>query len=505
MGSRHLPRVVLTCYAAATAAAAPLNVVYILSDDMRADLGSYGLPAVTPHLDALAASGVRFQHSFCQLSVCSPSRQSFLTGRRPDRSRVWNFIDSNSLNTSAIPGHFRDHGYLALGLGKTFHEAGGAWNADAYWTLDPASGGLPYFPYESNVCPHGGEGGGHCTVPDGPSGESVIYDYRLLNATLQYLSHAANVTRSTGQPFFLMTGFRDPHAPWAAPQRMWDLYNESEIAVASSPLLGEGTPLIAWSDQLDVMLANGTSFPFSPYKAVPDWVARDQRHAYYAAISYVDEHVGQIVAQLEAEGLADSTIVVFHADHGYGLGEHGYWEKKADFDMIVRVPLIIRVPGKKAGAVATSYVDLVDIFPTLAKLAGLPPPPADTDGDDFSALFDDPTRVLKTEAFHQYPACGMSSFNETRDECNSTPRTEFNFMSYSVRNTQWRFTRWLVWNNVSLTSDWDGDYVDELYAHAGDNSTSFDAWDNVNLASANPGVVAQLAARLRAFFDRTWT
>ena len=176
------------------------------------------------------------------------------------------------------------------------------------------------------------------------------------------------------------------------------------------------------------------------------------------------------------------------------------WEKKADFDMIVRVPLIIRVPGKKTG-VASSFVDLVDVFPTLAKLAGLPPPPADTDGDDFSALFDDPSQVLKSEAFHQYPACGMTSFNETRDECNET---QFNFMSYSVRNTQWRFTRWLVWNNSTLTSDWDGDRVDELYAHAGDNSTSFDAWDNENVAAANPDVVTQLAARLRAFFDRTW-
>jgi iduronate 2-sulfatase len=311
--------------AALSCCAAPpnLNVLYILSDDMRADLGSYELPAVTPNLDALAASSVRFTHSFCQLSVCSPSRQSFLTGRRPDRSQVWNFLDSNPLNASAIPGHFRDNGYLTLGLGKTFHEDGGAWNADAFWSLDPATDGLPYFPYEDNECPNGGEGGGHCAVPDGDAGESKIFDYRLLNSTLQYLAHAANVRRLTGRPFFLMTGFRDPHAPWAAPQRMYDLYNESEIAVAASPLLGEGTPLIAWSDQLNVELANGTSFPFSPHKAVPDWVARDQRHAYYAAISYVDEHVGKILAMLEGYGLADSTIVVFHADHGYGLGEHG--------------------------------------------------------------------------------------------------------------------------------------------------------------------------------------
>lgn len=111
--------------AALSAAAAPVprpNVVYILSDDMRADLGAYGLPTKTPNLDKLASQGLLFRNAYCQISVCSPSRQSFLTGRRPDSSKVWNFIDANPLNTTAIPGFFRDAGYLALGLGKTFHE-----------------------------------------------------------------------------------------------------------------------------------------------------------------------------------------------------------------------------------------------------------------------------------------------------------------------------------------------------------------------------------------------
>jgi hypothetical protein len=103
------------------------NVLYFLADDMRADWGAYGLPVSTPHLDALAKDALLFEHAFCQMSVCSPSRQSFMTSRRPDTHQVWNFIDANPLNTSATPGHFKDHGYLTLGLGKTFHEKGGAW------------------------------------------------------------------------------------------------------------------------------------------------------------------------------------------------------------------------------------------------------------------------------------------------------------------------------------------------------------------------------------------
>ena len=398
---RGLPRAALLLYAASSAArpnvmgsnvrglplaalllrAAPSttqsNVVYVLSDDLRADLGAYGLPVVTPHIDALAADGLTFAHAFCQMSVCSPSRQSFMTGLRPDTHRVWNFIDANPTRSRSVAGWFRDHGYAALGLGKTFHEDAGAWNADAYWNTTL----LPYYPYEANACPKpsGGEGGGHCAEPD-----AAIYDARLLNATLAALDVAA-----AHEPFFLMSGFRDPHAPWAAPQRMYDLYDEGDIAVAAHQVLPAGAPRIAWSNCLDVRLANGTSFAYGPETAVPDWVARDQRRAYdfqrgeaaepprappfryYAAVSYVDEHVGAIVAALRDGGKYDESIVVFHSDHGYHLGEHGErepayetrapsysrerrWEKKSNFDLAVRVPLHAFVGASFLASTATS-------------------------------------------------------------------------------------------------------------------------------------------------------
>ena len=474
----------------------PSNVIYLVFDDMRSDLGAYGSPAATPHLDQLAAEGLLFRYAFCQISVCSPSRHSFLSGRRPDRNKVWNFLDASPLNASAIPGHFRRHGYLTLGLGKTFHEAGGAWNAEAFWSPDK-----PYFPYTANVCPHGNEGGGHCTVPD-----DQIYDWKLRNATLTYLKFAMTQRKATGQPFFLMAGFRDPHAPWAAPKRMYDLYNQSALAVAQHRSLGVGSPLISWSNQLVVRLENGTSFDYGPYSPVPDWVARDQRHAYYSAVSYVDEHVGEILALLEHEGMSGETIVVAHSDHGYHLGEHGEWEKKSNFDAVVRVPLIIKAPGKAKGIVSSTLVDLVDVFPTLSAIAGLPLPPdaSQLDGHDLSALFEDPTLALKAEAFHQYPACEMKSFNETRSGCNETPANEFNFMGYSIRNMQWRYTAWYAWNQTTLRAQWEGEFEEELYAHAGDDSSSFDSWDNVNVANGNPAEALALRTRLRQFFDRQY-
>eukprot|EP00041_Stephanoeca_diplocostata_P018982 m.402427 g.402427 ORF g.402427 m.402427 type:complete len:231 (-) comp21178_c0_seq6:837-1529(-) len=173
-----------------------------------------------------------------------------------------------------------------------------------------------------------------------------------------------------------MCGFRKPHAPWQYPQRMWDLYNESAIAIAEHKVLPTGTPLFAWSRQLSVQLENGTGFPYNATSPVPDWVMRDQRHAYYASISYVDEHVGAILETLDASGLQDNTVVLFHADHGYHMGEHGEWEKKSHFDLVVHVPLMIHVPWLPAtwGQRCPAMFDLVSVFPTVAALAGLPVP-----------------------------------------------------------------------------------------------------------------------------------
>lgn len=185
------------------------NVLYFVADDMRADWHTYGLPTVTPNLDALAAKSLLFEHAYCQLSVCAPSRMSFMTSRRPDTNEVWNFIDTNELNGSATPGHFRDHGYITLGLGKTFHQNAGAWNAKQYWSVDEK----PYFPYGVGKCPHGGQGGGHCMQND-----DQIYDWHLRNETINYLEYATNESKDTGRPFFVMAGFRKPHAPWQYPK-----------------------------------------------------------------------------------------------------------------------------------------------------------------------------------------------------------------------------------------------------------------------------------------------
>ena len=171
--------------------------------------------------------------------------------------------------------HFRDHGYLTLGLGKIFHENQEQWNKERYWNLTGPAG-LPYFKYEANMCPHGDQCGSQCIVTD-----EQIYDYSLRIKTMEYLRHAAQYSKQHQVPFFLMAGFRDPHLPWAAPQRMYNLYNESSIDLPpkESKTLGQNTPLIAWSKQMKPSLANGTSFPFSYNVPLSDPVMRNQRRA----------------------------------------------------------------------------------------------------------------------------------------------------------------------------------------------------------------------------------
>lgn len=331
-----------------------------------------------------------------------------------------------------------------------------------------------------------------------------------MNASVAAVQHAVEQQKKDGKPFMIGTGFRKPHAPWQAPQRMWDLYDSDKLATATVDTWPVSSPLIGWSRELNVVLANGTSFKYGPFSPVPQWVQQDQRHAYYASMSYVDENVGKILSALEESGVANNTVIAFHADHGYSLSEHGYWEKKSNSDIVVRVPFLLHVPWATPsdGKVTTSLTELVDIFPTLASVVGVPPPPG-VDGVDVSALLADPTTSLKTAAYHQYPACRIkpaSAFNTTRAECNNVKRSDFTDMGYSIRTADYRLTAWYEWDGQKLAPKWDGPFALELYNHTGDDGTqhshSLDDFENENLADSTPDLAKQLHEQLLAFFKQ---
>eukprot|EP00051_Salpingoeca_urceolata_P017080 m.230200 g.230200 ORF g.230200 m.230200 type:complete len:231 (-) comp18857_c0_seq10:395-1087(-) len=196
--------------------------------------------------------------------------------------------------------------------------------------------------------------------------------------------------------------------------------------------------------------------------------------------------------------------IIFHADHGYHLGEHGEWEKKSNFDLVVRVPMLIKVPWKtdtSGGKKTAALTELVDVFPTLASLAGLPAPPG-VDGVDIAHLLDDPTGSTFDAAYHQYPACQVKDFNHTRQMCNQSPKQTFDFMGYSMRTKQWRYTAWYPWNQTTLKAEWSAPYAAELYFHDGDDSTNMDEFENENVSESHPSVAKALHARLLAFFQK---
>jgi uncharacterized sulfatase len=229
------------------------------------------------------------------------------------------------------------------------------------------------------------------------------------------------------QPFFLAVGFYKPHCPWITPSKYFDMYSMDRITL----------PEIAPDFQKTALVPALASTKPWPYMGVTYDQARECKRAYYAAISFVDAQIGRVLEAVDRLGLRDNTIIVFWSDHGYHLGEHGLWMKQSCYEEAARVPLIIRVPGEKtAGQGSPRTVELVDLYPTLADLAGLTPP-KDLEGVSLRPLLENPQTAWPYAAYTQVQRGG--------------------FPGYSVRTERWRYT---VWD--------DGAKGHELYDHEKD-------------------------------------
>ena len=239
----------------------------MIADDLRPDLGSYKQPALTPNLDKLAATGMLFERAYCQMSVCAPSRNSIFSGRRPDRSGVWNFIDWFRNETEgaeawlSMPQYFKSYNYTVLGLGKTFHGctneghllSEGYCDIPLSWSNNLGAEPFTYLPYVREHCPKGT----FCTISD----ESTIFDYTLANRTVATLRRLASSKSGSPnglpRPWFLGVGFKKPHAPWGSPERTLDLYNASDLAVAAFPTAPVDMPDVAFIHNFGIELPTG--------------------------------------------------------------------------------------------------------------------------------------------------------------------------------------------------------------------------------------------------------
>ena len=467
--------------AAASAAAKP-NVLFIAVDDLRPELRCYGAEHMhTPHIDKLAASGLQFERAYCQVAVCNPSRNSVLSGLRPDSTTIFannKFLRPTLPDVITLPQHFKNHGYRALSLGKIFHhsekEPGDdpqSWSEPSWYHgkhrhwFAPAS--LDYV-NKLKQLPKAKQPrlmrGPPFEAADEP--EEHYTDAETAAKAIETLRRL----KQDGRPFFLGVGFVKPHLPFTAPQKYWDLYPADTIRLPPNDELPKGAPPQAIDDIYELR-SYGTVPPQGP---LSDEMQLNLIRGYRACTSLLDAQVGKVLAELERLGLADDTIVVFWGDHGYHLGENGFFTKMTNFELGTRVPLIVRVPGRTtAGGRCSALVELVDLYPTLAELAGLPVG-AQLEGTSFAPLLSEPARPWKKAAFSQYLRRGPDGFH-----------------GRTLRTAEWRYTEWTNKKGEPAGT--------ELYDHR-PTTSGRDPEETKNVAADanNAQLVAELSALLKA-------
>jgi len=424
------------------------NVLFIAIDDLRPALACYGdRQAVTPNIDRLASRGTLFHRAYCQQAVCSPSRLSLLTGRRPDTIRVWDLATHFRAalpDVVTLPQHFKNHGYHTRSIGKIYHGSGSPSKDPPSWSVAPQYD-FVRDPTMRYALPKNLNGKGlkrsaseAADVPDDTYIDGIVWD-AAVDAIDEY--------QSDEPPFFLAVGFRKPHLPFCAPQKYWDLYDRQAIPLPVSNRHPQGAPELAvrsWRE-----LEGYTDIP-TDATLTTDKI-RELRHGYYACVSYVDALVGRLLDALEKQKLDQNTVVVLWGDHGYHLGEQGLWTKANNFELSTRVPLILSVPGQKlAGRKTRALVESVDVYPTLADICGLPAP-IGVEGISLKPLLANPERAWKQAVFSQYP----------RARSGHRHKGHGHIMGYAVRTDRYRYVEWQEWKTKKIIAR-------ELYDHQED-------------------------------------
>ncbi|XP_068268032.1 iduronate 2-sulfatase [Nyctibius grandis] len=518
------------------AAAGPgdgMNVLFIVVDDLRTVLGCYGDKLVkSPNIDQLASQSIMFSNAYAQQAVCAPSRVSFLTGRRPDTTRLYDFYSYwrvHAGNYSTMPQYFKENGYVTLSVGKVFHPGVSSNYSDDYpysWSIPPFHPSTEKYEndktcrgkdgklYANLVCPVDVTEMPSGTLPDIQSTEEAI---RLLN-----------VMKTNKQKFFLAVGYHKPHIPLRYPQEFLKLYPLENIMLAPDPWVPEKLPSVAYNPWMDIrqrddVEALNVSFPYGP---LPDDFQRQIRQSYYAAVSYLDVQVGLLLNALDDVGLSNSTIVVFTADHGWSLGEHGEWAKYSNFDVATRVPLMFYVPGMTTSSVShgervfpyldpfshisglvpqgqsKKVVELVSLFSTLAELAGLQVPPVCPESSFHVALCTEGASIVRyfngseEKAEEEKDQCDDTyrCFNEEPVAVSQYPRPadtpqwnsdkpklkDIRIMGYSMRTIDYRYTVWVRFNPNNFSADFGDVHAGELYMVETDPNQDYNIYNNTS-------------------------
>ena len=424
------------------------NVLFIGVDDLRPELNCYGETYIhSPNIDRLASEGVLFNRAYCQWAVCMPSRASLLTGLRPDTFEgMAKDFRSVVPDIVTLPQHFKNHGYFTQSFGKIFHGTwytayvGNTFQDPISWSVPRMAPSPQYYytekgiqaardvfatsddPWSQDVLRDPNDPDQwkqHFVrawateapdVPDNVPGDGVI-----ATAAIERMRELA--ARELQVPFFLAVGFMKPHLPFIAPKKYWDLYDPKDIPAIPLPQPPEGTPelaLTSWGE-----LRAYSDMPKSGPLTLGQ--TRNLRHGYAACVSYVDAQIGLLLDELDQLNLRENTIIVLWSDHGFKLGDLGMWCKHTNFELDTRVPLVVSAPGLSTGAKSDALVELVDLYPTLTDLAGLPKYTGN-EGVSFAPILKDPTAPGEQVALSQYP--------------------RGQYVGYSIRTARYRYTEW---------------------------------------------------------------
>ncbi|MBI1387528.1 MAG: sulfatase-like hydrolase/transferase [bacterium] len=431
------------------------NVLFIPVDDLRPQLGCYGVEQIhSPNIDRLASEGVLFENTFCNVPVCGASRASLMTGIRPTRDRFVGFDTRAEVDLPGcltLPHHFLNNGYYTLSNGKVFHhqdDCASSWSEPAW----RPKGAWRNYVTEEDVRLMNEQGNGR-----GPAYENAdvddgaYFDGQIAQKTIGDLRRMAKQDK----PFFIASGFLKPHLPFNAPKKYWDLYDRDAIIMADNPFRPKDAPDAAMHNWGELRQYYGI-----PQEGpLDDDTARTLVHGYYACVSYTDAMIGRLLDELDALGLRENTVVILWGDHGWNLREHGLWCKHCNFETSLHAPMLVSAPGQRGGVRTRALTEYVDIYPSLCELCGLDAPNP-LHGRSFVPLMSDPDREWKEAVYSRY----------VRGE--------------SVRTKRFLYTEWLN-NKGAITARM-------LYDHRTDPK------ENVNIAARpeNTKLVARLSRML---------
>jgi len=411
--------------ASETAPARP-NLLFLYIDDLRPELGAYGVQrALTPNLDAFAKQSLLFSSAYCQYPVCGPSRTSTLSGRTPDQLGIYGNVypgkdkmRERNPGLLTLPQVFQRAGYETVSIGKVFDQRlrdPKSWNAEYFFKQDALYAHAENRRmHEENAANKDGDWKVGPPVEVGREGRDLYEDEKIAAKAHEELKRLA----AEKKPFFLAVGFHKPHLPFAAPEKYWKMYDRGTIRLPDSKDVPAGSPPVAFWNWLELRAFQGVPKD----GPLTDDVARELIHGYLAATSFTDDLAGQLLTELDNLGLAQDTIVVVVGDNGFHLGELGQWVKYVNTELATRIPLILRAPGLAPRKVAGN-VELLDLYPTLCALAGVKSDDGLKGRDLSEILLKGGDLPNDAPALSQVERPGRA-------------------MGYSLRSGDWRYTHW---------------------------------------------------------------